>query len=144
MVSSNEASLNLRESSPLFPSCMKGQRMNPTATRSPEDYRGWLCLVTNQKVEISNLNYLISIRDSAKSGLGFADNRHLNYFAESINMNVGDSQQNGNERRSSEVCCESRSRHSSRRLGKPATGRRTAVCWKASETNRIKQGESFP
>ena len=54
-----------------------------------KDYRGWLQSLTNPKVEISNLNYLISIRDSAKSGLGFTDNRHLNYFAESINMNVG-------------------------------------------------------
>ena len=54
-----------------------------------KDYRGWLQSLTNPKVEISNLNYLISIRDSAKSGLGFTDNRHLNYFAESINMNGG-------------------------------------------------------
>jgi hypothetical protein len=50
--------------------------------------------VLARKVEISNLNYLISIRDSAKSGLGFSDNRHLNYFVESIDMNVGDSYQN--------------------------------------------------
>jgi hypothetical protein len=68
--------------------------MNPTAGACPKDYRGWLFLITNPKVEISNLNYLISIRDSAESGLGFSDNRHLNYFVESINMNVGDSYQN--------------------------------------------------
>jgi hypothetical protein len=105
------------------------QRMNPAVVAIPKDYRGWLFDITNPKVEISNLNYLISIRDSAESGLGFRDNRHLNYFVESINMNVGDSQQNVNERRSSEVCCESRSRHSSWRLGKPATGRRTAEGW---------------
>jgi hypothetical protein len=43
---------------------------------------------------LSYLNYLISIRDSAKSGLGFIDNRHLNYFAESINGNVGGFYQN--------------------------------------------------
>jgi hypothetical protein len=71
-----------------------GQRMNPTERLSPKDYRGWLVQYTNSKVEISNLNYLISIRDSAKSGLGFGDNRHLNYLVESINMNVGDSYQN--------------------------------------------------
>jgi hypothetical protein len=103
--------------------------MNPAVDLVPKDYRDWEMDSTNQKVEISNLNYLISIRDSAKSGLGRIDNRHLNYLVESINMNVGDSQQNVNERRSSEVCCESRSRHSSRRLGKPATGRRAAEGW---------------
>jgi hypothetical protein len=103
--------------------------MNLMGVFIPKDYRGWLRLLTNPKAEISNLNYLISIRDSAKSGLGFVDNRHLNYFAESTNMNVGDSQQNVNERRSSDVCCESRSRHSSRREGKPATGRRAAEGW---------------
>jgi hypothetical protein len=63
--------------------------MNPMASTRPKDYRGWLYEHTNPKVEISNLNYLISIRDSAESGLGFNDNRHLNYFIESINMNVG-------------------------------------------------------
>jgi hypothetical protein len=68
--------------------------MNLTAFSSPKDYRGWLVLITNLKVEINDLNYLISIRDSAKSGMGFMDNRHLNYFAESIYMNVGDSYQN--------------------------------------------------
>jgi hypothetical protein len=68
--------------------------MNPTVLSCPKDYRDWLGSVANPKVEISNLNYLISIRDSAKSGLGFRDNRHLNYFVESINMNVGDSYQN--------------------------------------------------
>ncbi len=68
--------------------------MNPTVSHFPKDYRSWSDSNTNPKVEISNLNYLIFIRDSAKSGLGFGDNRHLNYFVESINMNVGDSYQN--------------------------------------------------
>jgi len=68
--------------------------MNPMACSCPKDYRGWEGEITNPKVEISNLNYLISIRDSAKSGLGCLDNRHLNYFVESINGNVGDSYQN--------------------------------------------------
>ena len=68
--------------------------MNPAASGYPKDYRSWSLEFTNPKVEVSNLNYLISIRDSAKSGLGFIDNRHLNYFVESINMNVGDSYQN--------------------------------------------------
>jgi hypothetical protein len=68
--------------------------MNPTVPCFPEDYRGWLQSFTNPKVEVSNLNYLISIRDSAKSGLGFTENRHLNYLVESINMNVGGFYQN--------------------------------------------------
>ena len=68
--------------------------MNPTVSHFPKDYRSWSDSNTNPKVEISNLNYLISIRDSAKSGLGCLDNRHLNYFVESINGNVGDSYQN--------------------------------------------------
>jgi hypothetical protein len=63
--------------------------MNPAALWFPKDYRGWEMDSTNQKVEISNLSYLISIRDPAKSGLGRINNRHLNYFVESINMNVG-------------------------------------------------------
>jgi hypothetical protein len=68
--------------------------MNPEVISIPKDYQGWCIGYTNQKVEISNLNYLISIRDSAKSGLGRIDNRYLNYFVESICMNVGDSYQN--------------------------------------------------
>jgi hypothetical protein len=63
--------------------------MNPMVLSIPKDYRGWSVPCTNPKAEISHLNYLISIRDSAKSGLGFIDNRHLNYLVESINMNVG-------------------------------------------------------
>ena len=68
--------------------------MNPMVSDVPKDCRGWLEVPTNPKVEISNLDYLISIRDSAKSGLGYIENRHLNYLAESINMSVGDSYQN--------------------------------------------------
>jgi hypothetical protein len=44
--------------------------MNPMVMSIPKDYRGWTGLATSPKVEISNLNYLISIRDSAKSGMG--------------------------------------------------------------------------
>ena len=44
---------------------------------------------TSQKVGASHLNYLAPIRDSAKSGLGRVDNRHLNYLAEFISVNVG-------------------------------------------------------
>jgi len=37
--------------------------------------------------------YPADIRDSAKSGLGWIGNRHLNYLVESIAMNVGGSSQ---------------------------------------------------
>jgi hypothetical protein len=93
-------------------------------------YRDWPSLCTSPKDDLEHLAYSKSMWDSAKSGLGCNFNRHLNHSIESISVNVGDSQQNVNERRSSDVCCESRSRHSSRRLGKPATGRRTAEGWK--------------
>ena len=41
------------------------------------------------KGEASHLNYLASIRDSAKSGLGYMGNRHLSCLVESIFVNVG-------------------------------------------------------
>src|SRR5262249_7556388 len=40
-----------------------------------------------------NLSYPADVRESAKSGLGHVGNRHLNYLAESISMNVGGPQQ---------------------------------------------------
>jgi hypothetical protein len=47
--------------------------------------------VPDRKAEAGHLNYLVSVRDTAKSGIGCAVNRHLTYFAESITVNVGDS-----------------------------------------------------
>ena len=38
--------------------------------------------------------YLVPVWDSAKSGLGYAINRHLSYFVKSVNVNAGDSYQN--------------------------------------------------
>ena len=43
-----------------------------------------------RKVLASHLIYLVGVRDSAKSGLGLVDNRHLNNHAESNVMNVRD------------------------------------------------------
>jgi hypothetical protein len=40
------------------------------------------------------LDYPVFVRDSAKSGLGCFGNRYLNYLAEFISVNVGDSYQN--------------------------------------------------
>jgi len=51
---------------------------------------GYITLPTN-KVSAGYLNYPADIRDSAKSGMGYAVNRHLNYLVESISINVGGS-----------------------------------------------------
>ena len=99
MVSSNKAGLDLRETPPLSrnilhawscePSNYSGQQMNPMISRSSKDDRHWLWLPTSTKVEASHLIYLASIWDSAKSGLGRIENRHLNYLAEFIFVNLG-------------------------------------------------------
>jgi hypothetical protein len=104
MVSSNEADFDLRESFPLsrniLHACERnaygstGQRTSREVVHCPTDYRGWLGHHTSQKVPTGNLNYPVSVRDSAKSGTGHKDNRHLNYLVESISVNVGGSDQN--------------------------------------------------
>jgi hypothetical protein len=100
MVSSNKADFDLRETDPLSQTLhnalkrLRRQRMNPNARACQEDYRDWIQLISSPKVEASHLKYLASVRDSAESGLGYEDNRHLSYLAESIFVNVGDSQQN--------------------------------------------------
>ena len=65
--------------------------------RHTKGYRGWLGFSTSSKVSASNLVYLADVRDTAKSGIGHADNRHLRYLVESIAVNVGDSHQNVKE-----------------------------------------------
>ena len=70
------------------------QQMNPEIASGSKDCRCWLFKRISTKVEASHLSYLASIWDTAKSGMGCSDDHHLNYFAESINVNVGDSQQN--------------------------------------------------
>jgi hypothetical protein len=52
-------------------------------------HRGCGQCIHNSKDETYYLDYYVSARDSAESGKGFIDNRYLNYFIESINMNVG-------------------------------------------------------
>jgi hypothetical protein len=71
--------------------------MNLEATKAQRGYRDWLFHAASPKDEANHLSYFASIRDSAESGLGRKDNRHLNYFAESILMNRGDSQQDVKE-----------------------------------------------
>lgn len=55
------------------------------------DYRDWLGTIASPKDETGHLLYPVSGRNSAKSGLGCEDNRHLSDLAESVFVNVGDS-----------------------------------------------------
>lgn len=71
--------------------------MNPEAGNTPKDCRSWSFSHTSTKVEANHLSYFASIRDSAESGLGCPYNRHLNYLAEFIIVNAGDSRRNVKE-----------------------------------------------
>ena len=132
MASPYEACFDLREIAPLSrnnlpthgvaPNEFTGQRAGRLLGATENGYTS----VPFKKDETSYLDLPCLRSGFRKERLGSFGKRCLRYFVESICVNVGDSQQNVNERRSSEVCCESRSRHSSRRLGKPATWRRTA------------------
>ncbi|MGH9959514.1 MAG: hypothetical protein ACREBC_20700 [Pyrinomonadaceae bacterium] len=54
-------------------------------------YRGWLGTIASPKDDAGHLVYPASGRDTAKSGIGCEGKCHLNYLAESIFVNVGDS-----------------------------------------------------
>ena len=74
---------------------------------------------------------------AAESGMGWYDNRHLNYLVKSILMNTGDCPRNGDDNPSVKQG-QSRCRHSSPRMGEPTTRRRATVCWKVlSKCNRV-------
>jgi len=104
MVSSNKADFDLRESSPLSRNTLHncgvedhgttGQRTDWKLLRATTSLRSWLSASASTKAAMSNLTYLIDVRDSVKNGSGHIDNRHLHYFAKSISVNVGGSQQN--------------------------------------------------
>jgi hypothetical protein len=67
--------------------------------------------------------YPIAGRDTAKSGMGYVINRHLNDLVESIIMNVGGPYVEGVV---PDEAHGRRSRHSSQSAGKPRTWRRAA------------------
>jgi len=104
-VSATEADFDLREIRPLprniLPICgvedhgTTGQRANLKLGVLATGCRGWLVLPTSPKVSTANLIYSVDARDTAKSGIGHLDNRHLHYLAESFSVNVGGSHQNG-------------------------------------------------
>ena len=103
-MSSNKAGFDLQEIGPLSRNILPsweisaladtGQRADLKAHTSPTDHRGWVVLSTSPKVSADNLMYSVDVRDTAKSGIGHRDNRHLNDPVESISVNVGGSQQN--------------------------------------------------
>jgi hypothetical protein len=125
MVSKSKSGFNLRESQPLSRNILytcgimtceyTGQQTNSMKAASSESYQIWEFQIFRIRVVISHLNYLITVWDTAKSGIGCQFNRHLNYFVETINGNVRDSQRM--QRRAVLQClvttnCESRSIHS--------------------------------
>jgi len=63
--------------------------MNPRIVSDSKGCRSWSSFTTSPKVSADHLNYSADMWDSAKSGLGHSDNRHLNYLVESISVNVG-------------------------------------------------------
>ena len=105
MVSSNKAGFNLRENLPLPRNTLHSVGIGSYDTRGCERAsrfraRRLATEVSNEsrltsKVERGYLTYLLSVRDTAKSGMGCVDNRHLNHLAESLLMNRGGLHQNG-------------------------------------------------
>jgi hypothetical protein len=94
MVSSNKAGLDLRESVPMSHSASTRQRASQEVLQIQPDFRGWLSTHTSPKDSTDHLSYSVDARDTATSGNGSNDNRHLNYLVESISVNVGGSHRN--------------------------------------------------
>jgi len=99
MVSSNKAGFDLRENAPLPRNNLHnqelatlsktGQRTDSKACSGPRSHQSWLRRLTSPKASAGYLNYPADVRDTAKSGIGHGDNRHLNYLVKSISGNVG-------------------------------------------------------
>jgi hypothetical protein len=107
MVSLNQAGFNLRESEHLPRNILHSQRteiissaLSPRGSERIFWYSQHLRIAEfgsphfpNTKVETGHLLYPVSVRDTAKSGIG-CFNRHLTHLAQSIISNAGDSQPN--------------------------------------------------
>ena len=99
-MSSYKAYFNLREKHPLSRDILHtsevmayrytGQRPNLIE----RDYRDWLFPITNPKDGVGYLNYPALGRDTAESGIGCIDNRHLSHLVESNLVNAGDLRKN--------------------------------------------------
>jgi hypothetical protein len=98
MVSSNEVGFNLRENQTLprntLHSCewchgYTGQQMNSATCKWVKELPKLRIPVFQPKVEVSHLNYLTSIWDITKSGMGCSDNRHLSHFVAVLHCQRG-------------------------------------------------------
>ena len=108
MVSLNKASFNLRKTPSLQRNTLHsyrmeitsradgftGQRPNPDEAITLTGCRSWLFMVTSTKVDTGHLQYPVFGLDTAESGIGCINNRHLSRLAESNMVNVGDSYRN--------------------------------------------------
>jgi hypothetical protein len=99
MVSPNEANFDLREIEPMSRNILHtevwkathtGQRTNQRIVVCINGCQDWRPASTSPKVSTGYLNYPVDVRDTAKSGMGRAGNRRLNYLVEFIFVNVGD------------------------------------------------------
>jgi hypothetical protein len=104
MVSSNKAGFDLRENLPLPRNMLHTHELGSMGSRGSERIGRYVyfqpiteavwSVFTSLKVLADNLNYSADVRDTAKSGIGHIDNRHLNDLVESTSMNVGGSCRN--------------------------------------------------
>lgn len=104
MVSASKAGFDLREISPLPRNTLHtcgvkahgstGQRTSLRSKPEIAGYRGWSRTHTSPKDGTGDLPYPVPVRDSAASGLGHGDNRHLHYLVEFIFVDVGGLRQN--------------------------------------------------
>ena len=101
-MSPNEANFDLREKDPLSRNILHtcetaygstGQRTSQKSPPISTDYRNQIGRTTDSKVSLGYLLYPNDVRDTAKSGIGRRGNRHLQYLAEFIFVNVGGSYQ---------------------------------------------------
>ena len=93
-MSPNEADFDLREITPLprntLHTCgVVAYESTRQRTNLKKGYRGWSFIHTRPKDETGQPDYPVSVRDTAKRGMGRKGNRHLSPLAEFIFMNVG-------------------------------------------------------
>jgi len=97
-VSSNEVSVNLREKGPLPRNILHTQESCPAVYGAASVFTGSASERPRLGSGLSQLKgcqqrpgYLLTARDTAKSGMGCMENHHLTSLVESISMNVGGS-----------------------------------------------------
>src|SRR5262245_30159402 len=98
MVSSNEVNLNLREKGPLPRNILHSQESFPEVYGAANACGGFASArprlgngLSQPKGCQRSPGHPLTVRDTAKSGMGCMENHHLPYLVESISMNVGGS-----------------------------------------------------